>query len=250
VSLLSETGAFGRVCLLALRATDGRPWPLTAALCAVTAVVSAFLDNVTTVLLMAPVVIRLCEALHLDPIKVLLANVVLSNVGGAATAVGDPPNVLIASDPAMQKAGVNFASFATHVGPCALIVALIALAQLRASFGSDLRDGSAPVGFCCGRRRTDAEKRAAVEGDTRMTALRQELQVWRRTAQTMVVVTREEALVHGAVLSKAEDVQRRIRETENEWEKKSDERNEGKCNPFLLGSGVQADLSLPLLEVY
>jgi len=83
VSLLSETGAFARAGLAALRAAGGRPWPLAAALCVFTAIVSAFLDNVTTVLLMAPVIMRLSEALHINPVPVVLANVILSNIGGA-----------------------------------------------------------------------------------------------------------------------------------------------------------------------
>lgn len=122
VSILSETGVFNYLGFWAFRVTGGRVWPLMATLCALTAVISAVLDNVTTILLMTPVIIQvasviililmtqmlrivpiqLCESICVDPRKVLMANVIFSNIGGAATAIGDPPNVLIASDPTIQ----------------------------------------------------------------------------------------------------------------------------------------------------
>lgn len=64
-------------------------------LCVFTAVVSSFLDNVTTILLMTPVTIRLCEVLELNPVPVLMITVIYSNIGGTATPVGDPPNVIM-----------------------------------------------------------------------------------------------------------------------------------------------------------
>ena len=79
--------------------TKGSVWPLLTLLCFLTAAISAVLDNVTTILLMTPVIIQLCEAISVDPVRVLIANVIFSNIGGAATAIGDPPNVLIARDP-------------------------------------------------------------------------------------------------------------------------------------------------------
>ena len=72
-------------------------------LCSVTAVVSAFLDNVTTMLLFTPVSIRLCEALKMDPKKVLIASVLFSNIGGTATAIGDPPNVILVSSKELKE---------------------------------------------------------------------------------------------------------------------------------------------------
>jgi hypothetical protein len=78
--------------------TSGQEWPLVSTLCFFTAIVSIFLDNVTTVLLMTPVTIRLCEVMQLNPVPVLTAMVIFSNIGGAMTPVGDPPNVIIASN--------------------------------------------------------------------------------------------------------------------------------------------------------
>lgn len=72
-------------------------------LCIFTGILSAFLDNVTTVLLMTPVTIRLCEIKNIDPKHVLIALVIFSNIGGASTPVGDPPNVIIISNAKIQQ---------------------------------------------------------------------------------------------------------------------------------------------------
>lgn len=74
------------------------------ALCFFTAFLSSILDNVTTVLLMTPVTIRLCEVMELNPVPILTAMVVYSNIGGAMTPVGDPPNVIIASNKDVKNA--------------------------------------------------------------------------------------------------------------------------------------------------
>jgi len=74
------------------------------ALCFSTAFLSSLLDNVTTVLLMTPVTIRLCEVMELNPVPILTAMVVYSNIGGAMTPVGDPPNVIIASNQDVKNA--------------------------------------------------------------------------------------------------------------------------------------------------
>ena len=109
----------------------------------VTATASALLDNVTTVLLMAPVTLLLCDRLHTDPVPFLLAEVMASNIGGAATLIGDPPNIIIAS-----RSGLGFTDFLVHLAP--LVVVLLALF----------------VGLCWlfwGRRmRHDPERAAAV----------------------------------------------------------------------------------------
>lgn len=98
VAILSETGIFDYLAVYAYKITSGRVWPLINCLCIFTAVLSSFLDNVTTVLLMTPVSIRLCEVMGLNPVPILMAMIIYSNVGGAMTPVGDPPNVIIASN--------------------------------------------------------------------------------------------------------------------------------------------------------
>lgn len=74
---------------------------------------SSFLDNVTTVLLMTPVIIRLCEEMGLNPVPILMAGVIFSNVGGTCTPVGDAPNVIIASNPKVLKGVRKFTNTIT-----------------------------------------------------------------------------------------------------------------------------------------
>lgn len=123
VGIFSETGFFDWVALTAYKFAHGRVFVLLALLCGTAAVVSAFLDNVTTILLLAPVTIRLCEVLRMLPQKFLLTEVIFSNIFGAATAVGDPPNVLIVSNSDLRQAvsdrgsgTVDFVSFIFHMG--------------------------------------------------------------------------------------------------------------------------------------
>lgn len=78
-------------------------WPLIICLCLFTAIISSVLDNVTTILLMTPVIIRLCEVMELNPVPVLMFAIIYSNIGGALTPVGDPPNVIIASNSYISK---------------------------------------------------------------------------------------------------------------------------------------------------
>jgi P protein len=108
VAILSETGIFDYMAVLAYKVTGGRIWPLINTLCLFTALLSAFLDNVTVSLLMTPVSIRLCEVMELNAVPVLMAMVIYSNIGGTATAVGDPPNVIIASNQHVKDAVTLF----------------------------------------------------------------------------------------------------------------------------------------------
>lgn len=103
VAILSETGIFDYLAVYAYQVTNGKVWPLINCLCIFTAILSSFLDNVTTVLLMTPVTIRLCEVMELNPVPVLMSMVIYSNVGGTLTPVGDPPNVIIASNSHIAK---------------------------------------------------------------------------------------------------------------------------------------------------
>ena len=97
VGILSNTGVFEWFAVEAYKRSGGDVWTLTVILCLVTAVLSAFLDNVTTMLLLTPVTIQLARVLDLRPIPLLIAEVLFSNIGGAATMIGDPPNIMIGS---------------------------------------------------------------------------------------------------------------------------------------------------------
>lgn len=114
VGELSHTGIFEWLSVRLLVASKGSYNRLMVLLCLLTAVASAFLDNVTTMLLVAPVTIDMCNILNIDPRPYLIGEVILSNVGGTATLIGDPPNIIIGS--AFEEIG--FVDFIINVLPC------------------------------------------------------------------------------------------------------------------------------------
>lgn len=133
VALLEPTGFFQYIAVLAGRFSKGQPLRLLILLGSITTVLSMFLDNVTTVVLIAPVTILICELLGMNPAPLLIAEALLANTGGVATLVGDPPNVLIAS-----ASGLTFNDFLTHSLPLIAIVWLVALLFLLYLFRSEL----------------------------------------------------------------------------------------------------------------
>lgn len=88
VGILTETGIFNYLAVIAFRFTNGRIWPLIFSLCLITATVAAFLHNVTTILLMTPITIKLCECLGLNPVPILMAVILNGNIGAASTPLG------------------------------------------------------------------------------------------------------------------------------------------------------------------
>lgn len=134
VALLEPTGFFQYLAVWSARLSKGRPVRLMVLLGTVTTILSMFLDNVTTVVLIAPVTVLICEILGLNPIPYLMAEALLSDTGGVATLVGDPPNVLIAS-----AAGFSFNDFLTHSFPVVLFAWLAALFLLLYLFREDLK---------------------------------------------------------------------------------------------------------------
>ncbi|MBS9532040.1 ArsB/NhaD family transporter [Mycobacterium sp. M1] len=117
VSVLRQTGVFEYVAIWAAKRANGSPLRIMILLVLVTAVASALLDNVTTVLLIAPVTLLVCDRLAINAAPFLMAEVFASNIGGAATLVGDPPNIIIAS-----RAGLSFNAFLVHMTPIVVIV--------------------------------------------------------------------------------------------------------------------------------
>ena len=128
VGVMSHTGIFEWFAIQAYKRSGGEVWTLVVILCVVTAILSAFLDNVTTMLLLTPVTIQLAKVLDLKPIPILIAEVLFSNIGGAATMIGDPPNIMIGAGlspaaikskgyPELADSGVTFLQFITEMGP-------------------------------------------------------------------------------------------------------------------------------------
>lgn len=133
VAMLEPTGFFGYLAVLAARASKGKPMRLFVLLGSVTTLLSMFLDNVTTVVLIAPVTILISEILGVSAIPYLVAEALLSNTGGVATLVGDPPNVLIGS-----AAGLSFTDFLVHSLPIVALAWAGALFLLQYLFKNEL----------------------------------------------------------------------------------------------------------------
>ena len=125
VGVLRRTGVFEYTAIWAAKRAKGSALRVMILLVLITAAASALLDNVTTVLLIAPVTLLVCERLGVNPVPFLIAEVFASNIGGAATLVGDPPNIIIAS-----RAGLSFNDFLIHMTPLVLIVLAAFVAAL------------------------------------------------------------------------------------------------------------------------
>ena len=145
VGVISHTGVFEWFAVEAYKKSEGSIWSLVVILCIVTAVLSAFLDNVTTVLLLTPVTIQLAKVLDLQPVPILIAEVLFSNIGGAATMIGDPPNIMIGSGLSpdaiesteggkyaeLASEGVNFNDFIIEMAPGILMTVVPAFMLLK-----------------------------------------------------------------------------------------------------------------------
>ena len=116
-SILGKTGFFEWLAIRSVRLSRGEPLRLLLILAGVTAVLSAFLDNVTTVVLMTPITLSVASRLGVSPMPYLISQILASNIGGTATLIGDPPNILIGS-----AAGLDFAAFLVNLGPVTVIV--------------------------------------------------------------------------------------------------------------------------------
>lgn len=133
VGIIKQTGVFEYLGIWAAQHSRARPYRLMVLLMAITAVASPVLDNVTTVLLVAPITISVCRKLGIPAAPYLIAEVLASNIGGAATLIGDPPNIIIGS-----RAGLTFNDFLVHMAPVTVVIfvvfVLLAKVMFRRSF--------------------------------------------------------------------------------------------------------------------
>ena len=129
VAILGETGVFEYLGVRMSKASKGDMWRLMVMFCIFTATISMFIDNVTTVLLIVPITISIFKTLKISPIPFILAQVLASNVGGTATLVGDPPNILIGS-----AANIDFSSFIINMGPTVAVSLFASLFILKFQF--------------------------------------------------------------------------------------------------------------------
>ena len=133
VALLERTGFIQYLAIVVTKWSRGRAWLLLVVLGTATTLASMFLDNVTVIILMGSVTIMICELLGISPIPYLIAEALLSDTGGVATMVGDPPNIIIAT-----AADFTFIDFLTHLAPIVIVAWLAALVTLRVTFRRDL----------------------------------------------------------------------------------------------------------------
>ncbi|HET7909731.1 MAG TPA: ArsB/NhaD family transporter [Nitrospira sp.] len=133
VNIVRETGLFEVLAIWSAQRAGAQPFRMLALLAIVTAVLSAMLDNVTTVLLMAPVTLSIAKRLQLNPVPFLIVEAVASNIGGTATLVGDPPNMMIAS-----KAELTYLQFLLVLGPIVIVIMAVFLGSLRLFYGRGL----------------------------------------------------------------------------------------------------------------
>ena len=134
VNIVRGTGLFEVLAIWSAQRAGAQPFRMLALLAIVTAVLSAMLDNVTTVLLMAPVTLSIANRLQLNPVPFLIVEAVASNIGGTATLVGDPPNIMIAS-----KAELGYLQFLIVLGPVVVVIMAVYLGCLRLFYGRGMQ---------------------------------------------------------------------------------------------------------------
>ncbi len=133
VAISQKTGMFQYVAIKAAKLARGRPWGILVMLSVVTAVFSAFLDNVTTVLLIAPVTLLITDSLDVKPYPFLFSQILASNIGGTSTLIGDPPNIMIGS-----QAHLSFYDFLVNLAPIIPLIMLVTLLMIWLLFGRGL----------------------------------------------------------------------------------------------------------------
>jgi len=134
VGILHHTGLFEYIAIKQAKAVNGDPWKIMLVFSIITAVGSALLDNVTTVLLLVPVTLAIAKALELPPSPFVIVEILISNIGGTATLIGDPPNIMIGS-----AENLGFMDFVINLTPIAIIVFLVTMYLLKLIYAKDLK---------------------------------------------------------------------------------------------------------------
>ncbi len=133
VNIMKKTGVFEYLAIKSAKHAKADPWMILISFAIITAISSALLDNVTTILLIAPVTFVITETLRIDPYPFILVEVMMANIGGTATLVGDPPNIMIGS-----ANGLGFLDFITNLGPVVLIISITTLLIIKFTVGNKL----------------------------------------------------------------------------------------------------------------
>lgn len=126
VAVMRKTGLFEYIAIKGIKLTKGNPWKILVVLSIVTAVLSAFLDNVTTVLIIVPLTFAVADSIKINPIPILISEILFSNIGGAATLIGDPPNIMIGG-----ATHLGFTEFLNNNLPVVIIISIVTFLLLR-----------------------------------------------------------------------------------------------------------------------
>lgn len=140
VAITERTGVFEQVAIVAMRVSRGRSVAVVALMVTTTALLSAFLDNLTSILLVAPITIVVASRYGMRPVPLLIMQIIASNIGGAATLVGDPPNIMIAG-----ATGLSFNAFLINLAPVSVIVLIIVGFTLYLARRNEFRSTDASV---------------------------------------------------------------------------------------------------------
>lgn len=133
VAVVKCSGIFEYIAIKTAKIAKGDPWKIMMMFVIVTAVLSAFLDNVTTVLLIGPMTISITSILGLNPVPFLLTQIMASNIGGTATLIGDPPNIMIGS-----SAGLSFMDFIMNTAPIVVVIMIVFIFMIKMIYGKKM----------------------------------------------------------------------------------------------------------------
>lgn len=122
VGIVKNSGIFEYIAIKSAKLSKGKPWPIMVTFIIITALLSAFLDNVTTVLLVGPMTLAITNMLNVNPVPYIITQIMASNIGGTATLIGDPPNIMIGS-----ASGLGFGDFLLNTGSASVVVLFVSV---------------------------------------------------------------------------------------------------------------------------
>ena len=140
VSVVKNSGLFEYIAIYTAKKSKGNPWKIMICFILITALLSALLDNVTTVLLVGPMTIVICQILKINPVPFLMTEIIASNVGGTSTLIGDPPNIMIGS-----AANLNFNDFIVNIGPVVIFIIISLLVCFKIIYRKEINNVSNEV---------------------------------------------------------------------------------------------------------
>ncbi|XP_020806015.1 P protein [Drosophila serrata] len=191
ILILTETGVFDYLAVFCFEISGGKIWPMIYSLCLVTCLVSSVLDNMTTVLLLTPVAIRLCEVMQLDPLPVVMGIIVHANIGGALTPIGDPISIIVSTNHFIVESDVTFLTFVAHTFPGVLLAVVQSCVYLRLFYHN-----------------IDALR---LNEPKEMSELRREIKVWQRALNAVASCSKDAQLVRGTLQGKVKALKRNLR---------------------------------------